>query len=55
MTQKGGSTEILGCAVFDGLRNAEFNALKTDIFNQALQEKYAVSRTYDKVTKLAGG
>ena len=40
---------------FDGLSNAKFNALKTDIVNQALQGKYAVSGTYYKVLKLAVG
>ena len=39
---------------FDGLRNAKFSALTTDIVNQALQGKYVLPRTYDKVLKLAG-
>ena len=40
---------------FDGLSNAKFNSLKTDISNQALQRKDAVPRAYDKVLNLAGG
>ena len=40
---------------FDGLGNVKFNALKTDISNQALQVKYSVPRTYYKVLKLVGG
>ena len=40
---------------FDGISNAKFNALKTDIDNQALQGKDAVPRTYDKALKIVGG
>ena len=40
---------------FDGPSNAKYNSLKTDISNQALQGKYAVPRTHDKVLKLASG
>ena len=44
----------LAVLFFDGLSNIKFNALKTDISNQALQGEIFVPRTYDQVLKLAG-
>ena len=38
---------------FDGLRNAKFNAITTEISNQALHGKDVMTRTYDEVLKLA--
>ena len=49
------SQRYLDALFFDGISNTKYNALKTDIANQALQVKYAVPRTYDKALKLAGG
>ena len=54
-SRKGGSTEILRYNIFDRLINFKYNALKTEIYNQVLQGKDVVPRTYEKVLKLAGG
>ena len=53
--KKEAAQRCLAALFFYRLSNSKFNALKTFISNQALQGKYAVPRTYDKVLKLARG